>query len=151
MAYGGYSGNVLFSRVPLLNATTYPLPVAPQAFNIDALYARVNLDGLDDVHLYVHRPLLQHIHQMMMMMKKMMMRGLICAPHLCSFCTQFMPIGPDQSPAVMASLEQLNLGQVRNMRHRRHPVGACLGPHDQRRALWSHLHSCVAVCCRRAY
>jgi hypothetical protein len=62
--YGGYSGNVLFSRYPLKNATTQSLvyPLAAHLFNSDAILAVSSFSGLGDVNLYALPPPYPSIH-----------------------------------------------------------------------------------------
>jgi hypothetical protein len=49
--YGGYSGNVLFSRSQLKNATTRSL-AQPNFFNSDAIFATSSFSGVGNVNLY---------------------------------------------------------------------------------------------------
>jgi hypothetical protein len=54
--YGGYSGNVLFSRSPLTQPTTRSLALAPGLFNSDAIFATSSFSGVGNVQLYVTHP-----------------------------------------------------------------------------------------------
>ncbi|ELR19992.1 uncharacterized protein ACA1_112970 [Acanthamoeba castellanii str. Neff] len=49
--YGGYSGNVLFSRSPLTQPTTRSLALAPGLFNSDAIFATSSFSGVGNVQL----------------------------------------------------------------------------------------------------